>query len=147
MTTHQQDGAPLGNCERIRLLLSLAIDGETTPQHRDEIAAHVPACDGCRAARAVDQAVRAHMEAALATLTPGELARLVIGRATVEARAANRFLMVAAAAAVLIAVAAGAVSRAPPPAGPAVADGALDRARASARLLIPGTQIPAAKER
>jgi len=97
---------PAEYCERIRLLLSLQIDGEATPAQVREVAEHVPDCADCRAARAVDQAVRAHMEAALATIPPGQIASLVLHQAA-RARSAGRFAMASAAAAVLIAVTAG----------------------------------------
>jgi len=42
--TNEQDDA---YCERIRLLLSLAIDDEATPEQAAEISAHLPDCARC----------------------------------------------------------------------------------------------------
>lgn len=91
-------------CSRVRLLLSLAVDGEATPGQCAEIDAHLPECADCRAARAADEVVRSRL-AADAAVPAGFADRVVagVGRQRLEARAQNRFLMGAAAAAVLIA--------------------------------------------
>jgi anti-sigma factor RsiW len=91
-------------CERVRLLLSLCLDDEATPQQRAEIEAHLPACADCRAAQAADIAVRERVSAH-AGIPSGFADRVGAGiaRQRREARGQNRFLMGAAAAAVLLA--------------------------------------------
>lgn len=91
-------------CERVRLLLSLQIDGRATPSQTEEIAAHLPGCGDCRAAQAADVAVRARCAEPAAV--PGGFAErvgAVAARQRLEARAQNRFLVAAAVAAVLVA--------------------------------------------
>jgi hypothetical protein len=111
---------PLGSCERARLLLSLSRDGAATPQHVDEIAAHVPHCDACRRAAAADEAVGARLRERAAAPAPawlGGFAARTVARAALEAREArsqNRLLAVATAAAVLVALS---VNLLTPPAG------------------------------
>ncbi len=98
-------------CSRVRLLLSLAHDGEATADQRTEIDAHLPDCADCRAARAADEAVRARL-AVPAEVPDGFAGRVAAGvsRQRLEARAQNRFLAGAAAAAVLVAGMAAVVS-------------------------------------
>ena len=91
-------------CERVRLLLSLSIDGATTPAQEAEIEAHVPDCAACRAAQAADVAV--HQRAAEPAQVPAGFAARLVARVTrqhLETRAQNRFLLATAVAAVLVA--------------------------------------------
>ena len=91
-------------CDRVQLLLSLAIDGRTTDAQDAEIEAHVPGCAACRAAREADHAVRARC--ATAAVVPagfGDRIVAAVSRQRLEARAQNRFLVAAAVAAVLVA--------------------------------------------
>ena len=110
------EGPPGGSdtyCERVRLLLSLHVDGEATPTQRSEIEEHLPGCPPCQAAQRVDLAVRQHMEAVGASLPAAALAEQVVRGALAlqrEARSVNRFLMASAAAAVLVALGAGLMS-------------------------------------
>jgi anti-sigma factor RsiW len=104
------DEPPPGSCERIGLLLSLAADDAATPAQRAEIEAHVPKCDACRRAPAVDLAVRRRLlERADAPMPAwldgfaGRTARIAAGEIR-EARAQNRLLWMSAAAALLVAV-------------------------------------------
>lgn len=101
---------PVGDCGRARLLLSLANDGAATPQHRAELAAHLPGCEPCRLAQTVDLAVgeRLRERAALAIPVWSEgFAERTVALALREAREArgqNRMLFACAAAAALVAV-------------------------------------------
>jgi predicted anti-sigma-YlaC factor YlaD len=91
-------------CERIRLLLSSSLDGEATAAQDAEIADHLPGCADCRAAAAVDHAVRERC--AQPAVVPEGFAERVAGaaiRQRLETRAQNRFLVAAAVAAVLVA--------------------------------------------
>lgn len=91
-------------CSRVRLLLSLAHDGEATPDQHAEIDAHLPGCAGCRAAKAADEAVRERLAVPAAVPTGfGDRVSAGVARQRLEARAQNRFLVTAAAAAVLVA--------------------------------------------
>ena len=102
-------------CERVRLLLSLSIDGAATPAQEAEIQAHAPACAACRAAQAVDIAV--HERAGEPASIPAGFAERLAARAArqrLEARAQNRFLLATAVAAALVAGVALTVFRAAP---------------------------------
>jgi anti-sigma factor RsiW len=100
-------------CERVRLLLSLRADGAATPDQTAEADAHVAACDGCRAAAAVDRAVTARLGERIDERVPAGFSASVVAAAIAQrARAAaeNRFLRrTAAAAAIVCAVAGGAI--------------------------------------
>lgn len=99
-------------CERVRLLLSLYVDGEATPEQKDEVTEHLKACGDCRKAQAVDTAVRAHMagitESVPTTVTGESLVAAGLAERR-QARGLNRFLAASAAAAVLTAAIAGGV--------------------------------------
>ncbi len=91
-------------CGRVRLLLSIAFDEAATAQQLAEIDAHVPACAECRAAQAVNTAVRERV--AIPASVPSDFAARVtagVVRQRLETRAQNRFLVGAAVAAVLVA--------------------------------------------
>lgn len=109
-------------CERIRLLLSLAIDDEATPEQAAEIAAHVPGCADCVAAREVGLAVRSHLGARSGEVPSdgfGDRVVTAAGELRTARLGARRLLVRAAVAATLV----GAVSggwlalREPPAAG------------------------------
>jgi len=91
-------------CGRVRLLLSIAFDDAATAQQLAEVDAHLPACAECRAAQAVNTAVRERV-ATPASVPSDFTARVAAGvvRQRLETRAQNRFLMGAAVAAVLVA--------------------------------------------
>jgi anti-sigma factor RsiW len=101
---------PPGSCERIGLLLSLRVDDAATPSQLDEIRAHLPLCETCRRAAAVDVAVRARFVERTSAPAPawleGFAARTASRAATLarEARSQNRLLWMSAAAAALVAV-------------------------------------------
>jgi anti-sigma factor RsiW len=102
--SEDMDTGPL-YCERMRLLLSLAIDGEATPAQSDELAAHLPDCADCRAARAVDLAVRERLaERAAEEPDPGFGRRVTTAAADLHAarRGVRRMLLGSAAAAGLL---------------------------------------------
>ncbi len=91
-------------CERVRLLLSLAIDRAATPQQQREIDDHLPACAGCRTSTLADRAVRVRLqEPAVVPAGFKERVLAAITRQAAVARSQNRFLMAGAAAAVVIA--------------------------------------------
>jgi len=100
---HGEGGAgpptPDSYCERARLLLSLSVDGETTPDQAEELERHLPDCAECRGAQAVDLAVRAHMDEVGRSLPAGRMAERVVRealRVRREILATNRLLIGAA---------------------------------------------------
>jgi anti-sigma factor RsiW len=101
---------PPGSCERTFLLLSLSADGSATPSQSAEIDAHLPRCETCRRAAAVDLAVRRRLVERADAPAPawlpgftGRTVRLAQGEAR-EARTQNRLLWMSAAAALVVAV-------------------------------------------
>lgn len=136
--TTPRDGDPY--CDRVRLLLSMLIDGEATPEQRAEAEQHLAGCADCQTVHAVDLAVRAHVESALAALPSGALATTMVSLVRADLRAtqsANRFLLFSAAAAVLVAVSVGALSGGRRQSAAAGGDADfLDQARASTRLVV-----------
>ncbi len=97
------DGAAAGDlrCERIRLLLSLSVDGASTPAQDAEIDVHVAACAECVDAAVIDRAVRARIGEP-ATVPEGFAPRVaaLAARQRMVARSQNRFVLTAGAAAV-----------------------------------------------
>jgi len=91
-------------CERVRLLLSLAIDQSATPQQQQEIDEHLPACAACRVSTLADRAVRVRLQEQ-ADVPAGFRKRVLaaVARQARIARSQNRFLMLGAAAAVVVA--------------------------------------------
>jgi anti-sigma factor RsiW len=144
------DGPSL-RCERVRLLLSMQVDGEATPAQAAEIAEHLPACAGCRSARDVDLAVREQFRIALEDTPTGGLAERVTGLVhdyRREARQVHRLLVGTAAAAVMLAAGVG-VASSMQGTGPSLppTDSTVAAARASARVaLIPPPAIAADQE-
>lgn len=95
--------------ERIRLLISLDVDGEATPEQRAEIERHLPRSAQARQAREAYLAVRDHLARTGCGLGAVRLAERVMRAALEErrlARAAHRMLVMASAAAIVVAVAA-----------------------------------------
>lgn len=146
------DGTPLHPpyCERVRLLLSLHLDGEATPDQQVEAEAHVATCTDCRIARDTDRAVREHLERAFAALPTGTYAGSI--RQLVEAdlrstRAANRFLLLSAAAAALVAVGLGLHAGLGPRGGRGVVEPTdlLDQARVSTRFVVSAPALDAGR--
>jgi anti-sigma factor RsiW len=133
-------------CDRVRLLLSMTVDGEATPDQRSEAEAHAKLCGDCRSARAADLAVRTHFDVALAAL-PGGVLVSTVGRLVAldirATRSVNRFLMVSAAAAVLVALTVGMLSAGSPRSRGSGAPDAdlLGQARASTRLVVSAPAI------
>ncbi len=61
------------NCETIEPLLSLAADGMASPEETRRLDAHLPGCDGCRAALSWMQATRATLASRPVAVPPPDL--------------------------------------------------------------------------